>query len=68
MMSNQVATHQTVRVKRRQCKLPSTKWALADLSNVVSGLGGKVEYLPVLVSDTSVVDAEVNSLMVQKNT
>ena len=40
---------------------------LADLGSVVSGLGGKVEYLPVLVSDKSVVDTEINSLMVQKN-
>tara|TARA_B100000073_G_scaffold76378_1_gene57684 strand:+ start:183 stop:1973 length:1791 start_codon:yes stop_codon:yes gene_type:complete len=66
--SNQVADAQAAASEEKAMQVASLQSGpLADLSNVVSGLGGKVEYLPVLVSDKSVVDAEVNSLMVQKN-
>lgn len=66
--SNQVADAQAGASEEKAMQVAALQSGpLADLSNVVSGLGGKVEYLPVLVSDKSVVDAEVNSLMVQKN-
>ncbi len=66
--SNQVADAQAAASEEKAMQVAALQSGpLADLSNVVSGLGGKVEYLPVLVSDKSVVDAEVNSLMVQKN-
>ena len=66
--SNQVADAQAKASEEKAMQTAAlSSGPLADLSKVVSGLGGKVEYLPVLVSDKSVVDAEVNSLMVQKN-
>ena len=66
--SNQVADAQAGASEEKAMQVAALQSGpLADLSNVVSGLGGKVEYLPVLVSDKSVVDAEVNSLMDQKN-
>ena len=66
--SNQVAEAQAGASEEKAMQVAALQSGpLADLGNVVSGLGGKVEYLPVLVSDKSVVDTEINSLMVQKN-
>ena len=66
--SNQVADAQAGASEEKAMQVAALQSGpLADLGNVVSGLGGKVEYLPVLVSDKSVVDTEINSLMVQKN-
>ena len=66
--SNQVADAQASASEEKAMQVAALQSGpLADLGSVVSGLGGKVEYLPVLVSDKSVVDTEINSLMVQKN-
>ena len=66
--SNQVSEAQAGASEEKAMQVAALQSGpLADLGNVVSGLGGKVEYLPVLVSDKSVVDTEINSLMVQKN-
>jgi len=66
--SNQVADAQAGASEEKAMQVAALQSGpLADLGNVVSGLGGKVEYLPVLVSDKSVVDTEINNLMVQKN-
>jgi len=66
--SNQVADAQAKASEEKAMQTAAlTSSTLGKLENFVGGIGGKVEYLPVLVSDKSVVDAEVNSLMVQKN-
>ena len=66
--SNQVANAQASASEEKAMQVAAIQSdAMQSLQQVVGGLGGKVEYLPVLVTDKTVVDTEVNKLMVQKN-